>query len=132
MCLPGNVAMFVRTVNELKRRLMSQESGAQTPICSVSHRGDISSHSVRQIQVSWHTHRPHTSAYIQTKTLKHVLGHTYADLPVSDLNLHLQADTASGDICQKTDCKTYAYWMAHQSETEHARMQVREWCGAKI
>lgn len=33
------------------------------------------------------------------------------DLPASDLNLLLQADTASGDICQETDCKTYAYWM---------------------
>lgn len=74
LCLPGNVAMFVRTVNELKRRLMSQESGAQTPICSSSHRGDItiSSHSVSQIPMSRDTRRLHTSIYIQ------IFGHTYA------------------------------------------------------
>lgn len=130
MCLPGNVAMFVRTVNELKRRLMSQESGAQTPICSISHRGDISSHSVRQIPMSWHTHRPHR--YRPKHSCMCLDTHIEPDLPVSDLNLHLQADTASGDICQETDCKTYAYWMAHQSDTEHARMQVHVWCGAKI
>lgn len=48
------------------------------------------------------------------------------DLPAFDLNLLLQADTASGDICQETDCKTC---ILDDAETEHACKYV---CDAKI
>ncbi len=108
MCLPGNVAMFVRTVNELKRRLMSQESGAQTPICSASH-----SFCQPNPNEPGHTQTTYTYRYLDT--------HMQPDLPAFDLNLLLQAHKASGDICQETDCKTC---ILDDAETEHACMHA--------
>ncbi len=113
LCLPGNVAMFVRTINELKRRLMSQESGAQTPICSASH-----SFCQPNPNEPGHTQTTYTYRYLD----RHIM---QPDLPAFDLNLLLQAHTASGDICQETDCKTC---ILDDAETEHACMQVCVWC----
>lgn len=94
---------------------MSQERGAQTPICSISRWGGvtISSHSVRQIPVSPQlgipTHRLGHRLYIDVETEAFMKMHKRTHL--SDTVLHTLIQTVSWDFCQETDCKTYAYWM---------------------